>query len=307
MSLPLLLRPARRRWRYDLTAGVLPPVLSVARASTATYISAPGLITSAAANTARFDFDPITLQCRGMLVEPQRTNNSTQSENATSWAGANVSVTSDIAVSPSGTNSADKLIPTSSNASHYYGPPSFSMTSGVVYVFSLFAKASELSVLQIIGLSNIPIASNFFANFNLSTGTIGNVGAGVPSCSIQHVGNGWYRCVVSGVASTSASGRFGVAPLPSDGTARAPSFAGDGSSGVLVWGAQTEADDLSSYIPTGAASATRDADALTLLDTIRPYRITYEPLTGGSAQTLDVAAGQQPPATPGRWLSIQQQ
>jgi len=48
------------------------PVLT--RASTATFIGSDGLIQSAAINEARFDHDPTTLACKGLLMEEQRTN-----------------------------------------------------------------------------------------------------------------------------------------------------------------------------------------------------------------------------------------
>lgn len=44
------------------------------RASTATFVGSNGLIQSAAINTARFDHDPITLACKGLLIEESRTN-----------------------------------------------------------------------------------------------------------------------------------------------------------------------------------------------------------------------------------------
>jgi hypothetical protein len=48
------------------------PVLT--RASTATFIGSDGLIQSAAINQARFDHDPTTLVCKGLLIEELRTN-----------------------------------------------------------------------------------------------------------------------------------------------------------------------------------------------------------------------------------------
>lgn len=50
------------------------PVVSFSRASTATYIGADGLLKTAEANEPRFDFDPATLTCKGLLVEEGRTN-----------------------------------------------------------------------------------------------------------------------------------------------------------------------------------------------------------------------------------------
>lgn len=54
--------------------GVLPPGLTFTRASTATYIGSDGLLKTAAANEPRFDYDPVTLACKGLLIEGARTN-----------------------------------------------------------------------------------------------------------------------------------------------------------------------------------------------------------------------------------------
>jgi hypothetical protein len=44
------------------------------RGSTATFIGSNGLIQSAAIDTPRFDHNPVTLECKGLLIEGQRTN-----------------------------------------------------------------------------------------------------------------------------------------------------------------------------------------------------------------------------------------
>jgi len=50
------------------------PTPTFTRASSATFIGSDGLIQSAAVNAARFDHDPITLACKGLLIEESRTN-----------------------------------------------------------------------------------------------------------------------------------------------------------------------------------------------------------------------------------------
>jgi hypothetical protein len=50
------------------------PTPTFTRASAATFIGSNGLIQSAAINTPRFDYDPVTLVCRGLLIEESRTN-----------------------------------------------------------------------------------------------------------------------------------------------------------------------------------------------------------------------------------------
>ena len=90
--------------------------------------------------------------------------------------------------------------------------------------------------------------------------------------------------------------------LLGDNAARAPSFLGDGTSGVYLFGAQTEQAYMSTYIPTAGSATTRDADVLTLLDTSRAVEITYQPLADGVAQTVQVAAGAQPSSIYG-WVT----
>lgn len=50
------------------------PTPTFTRSSTATFVGSNGLIQSAAINQPRFDHDPITLACKGLLTEEQRTN-----------------------------------------------------------------------------------------------------------------------------------------------------------------------------------------------------------------------------------------
>jgi len=54
--------------------GVLAPFVTFTRASTATYFDAAGVMQTAAVNTPRIDYDPDTLELRGLLIEEQRTN-----------------------------------------------------------------------------------------------------------------------------------------------------------------------------------------------------------------------------------------
>jgi hypothetical protein len=56
------------------------PTPTFTRASTATFVGSNGLIQSAAINTPRFDHDPVTLACKGLLIEESRTNVLIQSD-----------------------------------------------------------------------------------------------------------------------------------------------------------------------------------------------------------------------------------
>jgi hypothetical protein len=56
------------------------PTPTFTRASTATFVGSDGLIQSAAINAPRFDHDPVTLACKGLLIEESRTNVLIQSD-----------------------------------------------------------------------------------------------------------------------------------------------------------------------------------------------------------------------------------
>lgn len=82
----------------NLTSGFLDPRVTFTRSSTATFVGSNGLIQSAAINSPRFDYNPVTLAPKGLLIEEQRTNLVLNSAVFTStvWAKINASLTTGI-------------------------------------------------------------------------------------------------------------------------------------------------------------------------------------------------------------------
>jgi hypothetical protein len=218
------------------------------RASTATFVGSDGLIQSAAIDEARFDHDPLTLACKGLLIEEARTNLLLRSEDfGTTWALTNATVSSNVTVAPDGNTTADKVIEDTADSAH--GPSQSFILSPGSYTFSCYAKKGERAWLRMFfgGLAN--------TWFNLDSGTIGTIGAGV-TAAIVDAGNGWYRCSISGVAT---AGILHGARLATDNDIS--SYEGDGTSGLFLWGAQLEAGSFpTSYIPTTTAALARSAD-----------------------------------------------
>jgi len=184
--------------------------------------------------------------CGKLLLEPQRTNLVTWSEqfNNAAWTKQEVNVTANAAIAPDGTQSADNIVPTAISGTHQIF--SSALVSSSQCAMSVFAKANGYSTFQMLDRAS---GSNG-AVFNLANGTVTNAGSGTGT--ITAMGNGWYRCTA---VATTTGVRFYVPTSASN-------FTGDGTSGVLLWGAQLEAGAYAtSYIPTLSTSVTRVAES----------------------------------------------
>jgi Concanavalin A-like lectin/glucanases superfamily len=229
-------------------------------------------------NVPRLDY--LGSSCPRLLLEPQRTNVQTYSEqiNNAAWGLSGVSVSANNAISPDGYTNADKIVESAANARHeFYGvSASFSGNNSV----SFFAKAAGrryICALEPTGAGG--------ATFDLQTGTVATVTA--VSASIENYGNGWYRCSVV-INKTATTQIYYV--LRTTSSVGIETYTGDGTSGVLFYGAQTElsASYATSYIPTTAASVTRVADAA--------YKTSISSLLSASVGTLFVEVERQGPS-----------
>ena len=159
---------------------------------------------------------------------------SEQFDNA-AWTKNASSVTANAGVAPDGTTTADKLVENSATDFHSVRPTTSVGTIGATETLSVYAKAAERSwfVLQ--------LGSNKTAYFNLSAGTIGTTASGT-TATITALANGWYRCSIAGERVATQGNQIILASA--DNTA---SYTGDGTSGILIWGAQllTAADQTS--------------------------------------------------------------
>lgn len=268
---------------FNFTSAVLDSNITFSRAgNTATRFNSSGLLETVSADTARFDYNPVTLACNGLLIEESRTNATTYSQefkNAV-WTKTNTTITDDAAVAPDGTTTADKLIATTTNALHIIDSVASSFTSGQQYTASIFAKKSELQFLQIT-FSSAAIALR--ANFNLDTGVLGTVSAGI-TARIVSVGNGWYRCIATGTSAATGSFKAVYGIVPAATSARFAAFAGDGTSGLFIWGSQLETGAFAtSYIPSGASALVRNADVATVTGT--NFSNFWNSVNGGSTVT----------------------
>jgi hypothetical protein len=189
-------------------------------------------------------------------LEKQSTNILTYSEDFSNaaWTKTDLTVIANAITSPDGTTNAQKIVPNTTNGTHYIDQ--FVTISSVDYTYTIYAKKGEYNYLYVNAYSN----SSRRTWFDLNSGTV-SLNTSPNIATIESVGNGWYRCTITNTSS-GTTGAFQFGADPNNGTINAnPSFSGDGTSGIYVWGAQIEASSYpTSYIPTTSASATRVAD-----------------------------------------------
>jgi hypothetical protein len=220
------LRFAESKSLVDATTGQ--NLVTFTRASSGTYVGSDGLVKTATTN---------------LLLRSE------EFENASWTTGSlNVSVSANETTSPAGTLTADKIIPSTTNGLHTFRQFT-SVTSGLSYTQSIFAKASEYSVLQFALSTGFLGNGALYRNVLLSNGSLGN---GTLDVSVAPVGDNWYRISATVTATASSgNGRFNLNVLDADTALANPEYAGDGTSGIYIWGAQLEQSaTVGEYIPT---------------------------------------------------------
>jgi len=210
----------------------------------------------------------------GVLAESESRTNLVAYNNDLSnagWIKVQLNVTANSATAPDGTDDAWELAETTSTTPHYAYAPSQSFTSGNAYTISAFMKAGTKSLIQLAGTSS-GFGNTLYGNFDLANGVVGSAASGVVS-TMEDVGNGWYRSSITGDATATATGTAAIVVIiDSLSSGRVPSFAGNSSNNVYVYGFQTEeASTPSSLIPTSGSTVTRAAETFTIPSANLPW------------------------------------
>ncbi len=208
--------------------------------------------------------------CPQLLLEPQRTNSQTYSEqiNNAVWGLSEVTVSANNATSPDGYTNADKIVEKTTTSRHeFYGVVASFSGNNAVSFFAKDAGRRYICALEPTGAGG--------ATFDLQTGTVASVTA--VSANIENYGNGWYRCSV--IVNKTLSTQIYYC-LRTSGSVGIETYTGDGTSGVLFYGAQTElaASYATSYINTLSAASTRGADDC--------FKTGINSLIGGTSGTI---------------------
>lgn len=208
-------------------SNTLDPRVTFSRASNATYVDSTGNLAYAPSNLLTY---------------------SEQFDNA-AWTKVRASVTANSIAAPNNTLTADTLVEdTTASNTHLAFSSSITASAGTIYTYTIYAKAAGRNWLNIqIGTGTEAYGSLVpFCFFNVTDGSIGTFANCTGIATL--VGGGWYRCVLTAIATTVASTTNMRLKLAESSTS--DSYTGDGVSGLYLWGAQLNLDGLQPYNST---------------------------------------------------------
>lgn len=260
----------------DFTTKQLDPRITFSRADTttcATYIDQLGVMKTAPANVPRFDHDPVTGKCLGLLIEESRTNSCKYSSLFSSWTNGGSTITANAATAPDGTNTAFTITDSNTSGYQYIAVSSLtSYTASQIWCASIYVlKDSTPSSTRypLLRLDFLSSTKSIDVSLDTMTGAVfGKVnGDGViNSYGCIDCGNYW-RIWVSGSSATGTS--MTVSFYPAVGTAFGAAHSSANTGSATIWGAQLELGEFpTSYINVPSTTAiTRAADLAAITGT----------------------------------------
>jgi len=247
----------------DFTQEELDPRITFTRGSIGTRVNRNGLIETISANQPRFDYGPISGECRGLLIEESRQNYELYSGDPTQWASnQNMTLTGNSIRLPTGETSTKvewRGTDSGANAKILRPSPSGSgVAAGETWTFSIFLRAGTEQTIHLT-IQNQTGGDSVGSVFNLVTGqfsgSITGTNAANGSRGVQSFGNGWYRVWLTNTYQSISSGQQTFVRLRSNTTSMQM------TTSFSVWGAQLEKGEFpTSYIPTTASTVTRSSD-----------------------------------------------
>jgi hypothetical protein len=151
---------------------------------------------------------------------------------------------------------ADTLIP-NTDANTHQALQNCTYTAGAS-TFSIYCKPAGYSVVRLLMFDGTASSGVIY---NITTGAFVSSSGSVVAHSSTLLADGWRRIAVT-INAAAGAGNIGVRPVNDLNT---DNFAGDGTSGIYIWGAQLEEGAFpTSYIPTTASTVTRTADSASM-------------------------------------------
>jgi hypothetical protein len=271
------------RLALDFTTASLDARVTVTRAlNTGTRVNSSGLIETVNANLPRFDYDPITKICKGLLIEESRANIVPYSSAFGSWTNNAITVTADAVVAPDGTTTADDLERTSATSNNRSQTITF--TGNATKSVSIFVRYNSSPSFAVFLFDSTASANRMLIDFTFTAGVpaVGSINSGSLE-AIENYGNGWYRIKML-CPSVVAANTNVLYVYP----ARTGSL---NNQKTTFWGAQAEDGAFAtSYIFNAAAgTTTRNADAVSMTGT--NFSDWYNATVSGTAVVSAITKG----------------
>ena len=230
-------------------ARALDPRVTLERASDATYIGRDGLVKYAGEDEPRFDHDPYTLECLGLLLEESRTNLAEYGTiiSGTGWYSQPTFGTNlNDSISPDGTANATRITNLNSQSDpDLYSFEQFAIGSSKTITHSIYVKSPDAAnvgkEINFRGKRTVGTASSWGQKFILTAE--------------------WQRVTITHTyQSDNTQGRayIGADPNTTDPAGAATA--------CLFWGLQVEEGSFAtSFIPTSGSTVTRAVDEAYIL------------------------------------------
>lgn len=251
----------------------LDPRITFTRTSSATRVNSDGLIETVPANSPRFDFDPVTGECLGLLVEEQRTNLLRYSQDwfgtvygsitINQWNFFGTGLVTQNQMGLDGVTNSAVLVEdndTAGDQAFLRQRISVSPTGTSPYCYSFYAKrVGNESFFDFYCFFN-PTTKGTAYRYFWDTDTInigGADGGGNAPVAYGRIpcGNGWYRfwmAVIDASGGTNTETEWRLYP---SGRLAGP------TGSIIIYGPQIEVGSFpTSYIPTTSSTVTRTPD-----------------------------------------------
>jgi len=228
-------------------------LITFARNSTATYLDSSGVIQSAAVDTPRIDYGSDG-SLKALLIEEQRTNLITYSEDFLGNWGKNFSptTTENASTGPDGILSMSRISASGTSGSGVYKYVA-NPTGVATYTFSVFIRAVSNAGNISLRLEGSSLSNSGIIYDAHTAAFVSNSNAIPDAYTIEDFGDEIYR--VSVTATTTGAGTLAVT-IYDNSTAGAV---------FDVYGAQLEEGSFpTSYIPTSGSQRTRSADVASI-------------------------------------------
>ncbi|WP_110647608.1 phage head spike fiber domain-containing protein [Salinicola peritrichatus] len=272
-------------------------LLTVSRSSPKWVFGPSGRLVEVEPNKLAYEYDPVTGEPLGALIEEARTNLLLWSEDFTQadWSKRNSSIETGDASSPAG--GAAQAVIDGANVAQLR-QTKFNIATGI-YTFTLFFKKKDHDFgwirIQDVDFNALQLY------FNLDTLEISYISpSGFTNTALTRLSDGWIKLTVNVEVGLGDEVRIYA------GGTNSVAFNtwlsdGDGVSGTYIWGAQLEeGSSPSSYIPTQDAPVTRAADTnyrdlgnelnkSGFTQLVRFYMAPGEAMPGGGVFTISTA------------------